>query len=97
MDKTNYLENYFNYPINFPVEEFNQELEKILENKPLEIREKKLQDFIYDSLEKKGVLTGIYVFRIFNIWPETIEKIMFLKRHVRSRINPEIYVPIDSS
>ncbi len=81
------------YPDDFPRDEFNQELEKILANKPLEIKEKELQDFIYDTLEKKGNCTIDNLVRIFTTWPKFIEETMNSKGYLKiNDFNEGIYL-----
>ncbi len=79
------------FPMDFPREEFKQKIEELLKNKPLEVKEKELQDFIHDVLRDRKTLTGKLIIEIHYEWPKTIEKIMFLKKYIRSPDNPDIY------
>lgn len=85
------------YPLDFPVQEFNLKLGELLKDQPSKIEEKVLQDFIYDTLEKKGILTVEHIVRIFTIWPETIERVMLSRNYGRSVKNEEedTYIPIN--
>ncbi len=81
------------YPKDFPAEEFNKKLEETLKNKPLEVKEKELQDFIYDTLEKKGSCSIKNLTKIFITWPEIIEGVMSAKGYLKVHdINEEKYV-----
>ncbi|GAJ09262.1 unnamed protein product [marine sediment metagenome] len=89
--------NHLEYPLDFPVQEFNLKLDEILKDEPSKIEEKVLQDHIYDILDKKGILTVEHIVRIFAIWPETIEMVMLSRNYGRSVKSEEedTYIPID--
>ena len=81
------------YPKAFPKVEFTQKVEEILKNKPLEIKEKELQDFIYDTLEKKGSCSMENLIKIFVTWPRVIEEVMSAKGYLKFQdINEAKYI-----
>ncbi len=81
------------YLKHFPREEFNIKLEEVLKNKPLEIKEKELQDFIYDILEQKGTCTINNLVSIFTTWPKMIEGIMGEKGYLKMQdLNEGLYI-----
>jgi hypothetical protein len=73
-----YIEDIKKYPVDFPKEEFNKKLDKILEYFPSKVEDKELRDILYDILDKKGILTPGKIIRLYNddCWTHTIESFM---------------------
>ena len=103
------IENMKNYPANFPVGEFNNKLDEILEYNHSELEEKTLQDLLYNILDKKGILTPERMIIIYNSlkWEKAIEGIMNERKYlleektiglskirVYSKNGDEKYIPI---
>jgi len=94
MEYSKLIIDFLDYDKDFPIEEFNQKIEEIVGEKPEKIKEKEIQDFMHDVLRDNGILTGRLIIDIYFEWPKTIEKAMFLKKYIRSRVNPDIYIPL---
>jgi hypothetical protein len=88
-----YITDIKKYPSDFPIEEFSNTLDGILIERNL-IKEKTLQDWIYDIMDKKGTLTAERMIALYNSprWEKAIEDFMN-ERHY-SKNGKEEYIPM---
>ncbi len=88
------VEDMKKYPANFPKEEFNKKLDKILECNPSEIKEKTLKDLIYDILEKEKLLTPKRMMNLYYNpnWANAIEEFMQARNYIKNE--DEKYIPL---
>ncbi len=97
-DATTLVSDIKKYNVDFPGEEFNKALDKLLKNNTLPIEEKTLKDILmWDILDKKGLLTTERIARILNynsIWEKPIEDCMCERRYMCvEREGSRIYLP----
>lgn len=91
-DITILFSNIRNYNVDFPGEELNKKLDISLKNDNWDIEDKKIKDFIYDILDKKGELSPERILRIYNnsSWENAIQKFMQEKGYAKEG---DKYVP----
>lgn len=85
------------FPEDFPLRELKPKLESLINKNALEIKEKEIQDMIYDILEKKNMCTIERLAKIYMGWEKWIEYLMTDKKYVKtSDFNENKYVLISS-